>query len=117
VAAQKTAQYIRENISEHDLILTGTSHLNPVASLAGRSVLVGYPGWLWTRGINYQEREASLRNFYQNPSRSGELLKDFPIKYVLFDNTVKYDFNAQKYIFDQTFNKVFEAGDYVLYKI
>ncbi len=117
VAAQKTAKYIRENIDEQDLILTGISHLNPVASLAGRSVLVGYPGWLWTRGINYGSREASLRNFYQNPTQSDKLLKDFPIKYILFDSTVQYDFNTQKDKFDQIFNKVFEAGDYALYKI
>jgi hypothetical protein len=117
VSAQKTAQFIKENISEHDLILTGTSPLNVVASLTGRSVLVGYAGWLWTRGINYQSRETSLRKFYQKPTRSDKLLKDYPIKYILFDNTVKYDFNAEKIKFDQIFNNIFESGDYVLYKI
>jgi hypothetical protein len=117
VSAQKTAQFIRQNIKENELILTGSSFLNPAASLAGRSVLVGYPGWLWTRGINYQEREANLKSFYQNPDRDGELLKDYPIKYILFDDAVRYDFNAEKSKFDQIFNKVFESGDYVLYKI
>lgn len=116
-SAQAMAKFIRQNINERDLILTGANHLNVVASLAGRTVLVGYPGWLWTRGINYQSRETSLRKFYQNPTRSDELLNDYPIKYILFDNMVKYDFYAEKNKFDQIFNKVFESGDYVLYKI
>mgnify|MGYP003351322116 CR=1 FL=1 len=50
-------------IPDDKKIITSSTHLNPVSSLAGRPVFVGYPGWLWTRGISYADREEHLKDF------------------------------------------------------
>ncbi|MEK7478032.1 MAG: hypothetical protein AAB645_01535 [Patescibacteria group bacterium] len=111
------AAYIKTKIPEQDLILTGTTHLNPVSSLAGRQVLVGYPGWLWTRGIDYSARENKIRQFYQAPSFDSHLLREFPISYILMDNSVINNWYASPATFDQLFPRVFTAGQYILYKV
>ena len=115
--SQIMASYIRQYIPEKDLILTGTGHRNLVDSLAGRSVIIGYPGWLWSRGINYGERESEVRNFYLNPSTNDTLVRKYPIKYILLSNQEISDFGANKFLFDQNFKKVYEIGEFILYKL
>ncbi len=116
-SAVQLADFVKSNIKEGDLILTSSTHLNPVSSLAGRPVLVGYPGWLWTKGIDYSEREWAAKTFYRNPSENKNILGAFNFKYVLLDNQAVNDWGARKNIFDSMFVKVFESGSYVLYKI
>jgi uncharacterized membrane protein len=115
--AQRMANYIKINIPQRELILTGTDHRNPVDALAGRSVLVGYPGWLWSRGIDYSQRERDLSNFYAYPSVNNPLVKEFNIHYVLLDDQTRLDFKADKQIFDKSFPLIYQMGQYALYKI
>ncbi|MFA6295444.1 MAG: hypothetical protein WC666_03395 [Candidatus Paceibacterota bacterium] len=115
--AQLMAEYIRLNTDENNMILTSTTHRNPVSSLAGRQVVVGYPGWLWTRGINYSARENEVMSFYRSPNLNSTLFEEFPISYILIDDTAVKDYKADVATFDHIFTKVFEAGDYILYSI
>jgi len=115
--ARDMANYIRATIPQNELILTGTDHRNPVDALAGRPVLVGYPGWLWSRGINYTKREEEVSHFYAFPSEDNPLLKEFNIHYVLLDNQTIVDFKANKQTFDKVFLIIYHLGQYTLYKI
>lgn len=110
------ATYIRQNVEEDSLIMTSSTHLNPVSSLAGRPVLVGYPGWLWTKGIDYSPREKDLRAFYSNPD-NFEILKKYNFEYILLDSTAVYDWKAQKSMFEARFMKVYGKDNLVLYKV
>jgi hypothetical protein len=117
INARDLAKYIDQNVKEDELVLTGTSHLNPVASLAGRSVLVGYPGWLWTRGIDYGERKSEIDRFYREPSIDAGILKEYPIAYILVDDLVKKEYAISLERFDQLFEREFEKGNYILYRV
>lgn len=115
--ALELADYIRKNVALDDMILTGDSHLNPVSSLAGRPVLVGYPGWLWTRGLDYSGRELDIKTFYSNPENNRSILDKYNIRYVLLDPQAIHDWGADKQVFDKTFALKFSASNYDLYKI
>lgn len=115
--AQNMANYIKTRVPQQDLILTGEDHRNPVDALAGRSVLVGYPGWLWSRGIDYSKRLQEVNNFYAFPSKSNPLIKEFRIRYVLLDDQTVFDLKADKQIFDRNFETIYHVGQYTLYKI
>lgn len=117
VNAQGLAGFVLNNIPANQLILTGTTHLNLISSLAGRSVLVGYPGWLWTRGINYQEREADVKRFYSDPMANKDIIYKYGVSYVLFDPQARYDFKADQKVFDAEFSKIYSNSEYALYKI
>jgi hypothetical protein len=113
----KLADYIRKNIDENVLILTGMSHKNPVDSLAGRKVLLGYDGWLWTRGIDYSQRQKEVYNFFKFPTREDKIFKDYPIGYILYDESVKAQFGANSAALDKLFDRVYEGGEYILYSV
>lgn len=113
---QQTAEYIKENIPENEQILTSSTHLNPVDSLAGRPAIVGYPGWLWTKGLDYTERERDIKSFYSNPNRA-DIIEKYNLKYILLDPMAIYDWKTQKEIFDAKFPIVFSNNSFTLYKI
>jgi len=111
----KLADYIRKNIDENILILTGMSHKNPVDSLAGRKVLLGYEGWLWTRGIDYSKRQKEITDFFNSPKRENSLFREYPIGYILYDESVKVQFGANSTALDKLFDRVYQSGEYILY--
>jgi hypothetical protein len=109
--------YIKENIPQNAKIITTSTHLNPVSSLAGMPALVGYPGWLWTRGINYGIREENLRAFYSDPIHYKNIPIIYGAKYVLIDPTAIYDWKAATADFDSKYKLLFRVGQYSLYQI
>lgn len=111
------AKWVRENVSEDEIVLTSTNHLSPVSSLAGRQVLVGYPGWLWTRGIDYSGREKEVEQFLKVPSPTSPLLKKYPIKYILFDDSMRGNYGVKPEIYSAVFKEVFVVGQYHVYAV
>ena len=85
--------------------------------MAGRPVYVGYLGWLWTRGINYTEREQQLKAFYLDPKYNVKGPYFGEAKFVLLDSTAIVDWNASEETFDSNFTRVFSNNTYSLYKI
>lgn len=117
VHAQRMAEYVRSNVTDSRPILSSTTHRNPVSSLAGRQVLVGYPGWLWAEGVDYASREWEIRKFYSEPSPDSPLLAKYGIKHILLDPMARNDYRADPAVFDRLFKKEFQVGDYSLYGI
>lgn len=117
VDSQKMAEFIKNNLAQQDRIITSTTHLNLVSSLAGRPVIVGYPGWLWTRGISYNNRESDLRKFYNDPEQNKYIAGKYNAKYVLLDPAGVSDWHINKSIFDNEFNLLYKSGQYSLYQI
>jgi len=111
------AEFIKKNVSQNEKIITTSTHLNPVSSLAGRPVMVGYPGWLWTRGINYSVREGNLKSYYSNPLTNTNIPILYGANFVLVDPTAIYDWKADTTAFDSRFKLLFRSGQYSLYAI
>jgi hypothetical protein len=111
------ADYVRKNIKPNEMILTGSTHLNPISSLAGRPVLVGYPGWLWTRGLDYSKRENDIKSFYADPEKKNFVLDLYNVKHILLDPQTTIDWKADKTLFDKSFQIEFASPNYNLYKV
>lgn len=116
-SAMRVAEYVRTNVRNDRLVLTGPTHLNPVSSLAGRQVLVGYLGWLWTRGIDYESRLKMVEDFYRNPRSDAEIFSHYPISHILYDNSLEYSYGTKEKDLDSIFERVFESDDYVVYSV
>ncbi len=112
------ADYIRNaNMPQNEKILTTSSHLNLVNSLAGRPAVVGYPGWLWTRGIDYSEREKNLKQFFKDPQIYNNIPYLYNARYALLDPSAVYDWDASLAVFDAQFVLLIRHGDFSLYKL
>jgi hypothetical protein len=111
------AKNIDQNTPKNAVILSSTSHRNIAIALAGRSGVMGYDGWLWSRGINYSDRQKELNNFFIKPSQNTDFLTKYNIGYVLIDDKINSDFGKSLGYFDQNFAKINESPRFKLYKI
>lgn len=114
---QKAAAWIIKNTLSSDVILTGISHLNPVNSLAGRPVLMGYPGWLWSHGIDYAAREKDILEMYRGGDKTKDLLKKYGVSYVFIGSSERAMPNINERFFDQNYPIFFQEGDIKIYKV
>ncbi|MEG0268677.1 MAG: hypothetical protein RR821_00370 [Clostridia bacterium] len=78
----QTAQFIQQNTPEHCVFITGDQHLNPVSSLAGRTILCSSNIYLYYHGFNTTERHAEIAAFYANPADNLALLKKYQVQYI-----------------------------------
>lgn len=76
------AEYVKENTPRHSVFVTGNQHLNPVSSLAGRTILCSSDLYLYYHGFNTGERRSEIASFYENPSANLDLLKKYQVEYI-----------------------------------
>jgi hypothetical protein len=75
------AKAIERETPPRSRILSAPLHNTP-AWLAGRRAVLGYPGFVWTNGLPYDERLGQVREIYTGGPKAEELLKRLGIDYV-----------------------------------
>jgi len=90
---------------------------NPIADLAGRSVLMSYPGWLWSYGINYAQREADIPRIYQGGPAALELLHHYHVDYVVIGPHEMADLHPNVDYFASTFRLAVRTANYQIYAV
>lgn len=93
---------IAKNQTPKDAIfLTASNHNHPIPALAGRSVFLGFKGWLWTHGIDYGKRESEAKEIYLGGDKAEFLIKQYKIHYV----TIGFQEKAEYQVFEEYFQK------------
>lgn len=108
-------QWAKEETDPHALFLTGTQHINAVASLAGRTVLCGSPSYLYYHGLKYGEQQAAAKAMYETPSAA--LLAEWGVDYVVFSGFERSEFAADEGWYQRNCAQVFRQGEYVIYQV
>ena len=78
----ETAEYVKQNTPEHCVFLTGNQHLNPVSSLAGRTILCSSDLYLYYHGFSTAQRRAEIAAFYTDPAANLDLLRRYQVQYI-----------------------------------
>jgi hypothetical protein len=55
------AGWVRANTAPDDVFIGAERPTQPIATLGGRSIVLGYPGWLFNFNLPYAQREAAVR--------------------------------------------------------
>jgi hypothetical protein len=55
------AGWVRTNTAPDDVFIGAARPTQPIAALAGRSIVLGYQGWLFNFNLPYAQREAAVR--------------------------------------------------------
>jgi hypothetical protein len=63
-AQLELAAQVRERTPVHALFMIGMQSHDPIATLTGRRVYVGYANWLWTEGVPYETRRNEVLAVY-----------------------------------------------------
>ena len=56
------------------VVLHAPTYNSPVF-LTGRRSLLGYPGWMWSRGLDYSQRSADIERIYSGEPEADALLR------------------------------------------
>ena len=80
--AVEAGAYIRDNTEEHSVFLTGTQHLNPVDSIAGRRIVCGPDLWLYWHGFNTRNRQYEIQQFFEDPENHPEIPQKYGVSYI-----------------------------------
>lgn len=103
------AEFIRENTPEHSVFVTGTQHLNPAASLAGRTIVCGTDLYLYFHGYSTADRKAAIATFYENPADNLSLLEKYGVSYVYVSSWERSSYAVDEAALDALFPRAYES--------
>ena len=109
------AELVKQQTQPRSMIVHAPIHNTPVF-LTGRRSLMGYPGHIWTHGLEFVQRESEIRRIYLGSPDADHLLRNYQIDYAVIGphEGVVTPYNEP---FFSRFEKVGEVGGYSLYKI
>lgn len=113
------ADYIKDNTDPNAVFLTGTEHLNPVCTLAGRTIYCGSSLYVYFHGLTdeYGERSNEIKNAY---SGSYENLVNFchknNIEYVYVGSNENSELKPNQSALSRL-EKVHSEGGNTLYRV
>ena len=111
------AEQVRQQTPPKSVFVTGEQPNNPIADLAGRSVLMSYPGWLWSYGINYTQREADLARIYNGGPQALDLLRHYHADYVVIGPSETSVFHPNLDYFGTNFRLAVHTANYAIYAV
>ncbi|PIR61993.1 MAG: hypothetical protein COY81_03755 [Candidatus Pacebacteria bacterium CG_4_10_14_0_8_um_filter_43_12] len=99
----KMAAIIVKKTKSDDRFLTSDIHNHPVPMIAGRGVVLGYKGWLWTHGIDYKGTEAEVKAIYAGTPTAVQLLKKYGVTYIFVGPTEREQFTVNEDFLNEHF--------------
>lgn len=110
------AEAIRQQTPPRALMLNAPIH-NSVVALTGRQTLMGYPGHLWTHGIDYKDREGDVLAIYRGGDEAAQLLRRYGVDYVIIGPVELNQFGANESFFKAKYPTVVDVGGYRVYRV
>lgn len=111
----KFAEIVKEQTQPRSTVMHAPVHNTPVF-LSGRRSLMGYPGHIWTHGLEFGPRENEIKRIYAGAPDAEMLLSKYDVDYAVVGPLEKLTLTVNEGFFTR-FKKVGEAGEYRLYKI
>ena len=109
------AELIKQKTEPRALILNAPTFNHPVL-LTGRRSLLGYPGHIWSHGLEFGPREADIKRIYAGAPGADGLLLQYGVEYAVTGPLERSMMNVNQPFFER-YTKVGEVGGYSLYKI
>ena len=109
------AEMVKQQIAPRALILHAPVH-NEAIFLTGRKSLMGYPGHIWTHGLEFAKRESDIKRVYAGDPYAEQILKDYNVDYVVVGPLERLVMPVNEQFFSR-YEKVGDVSGYQLYKI
>jgi hypothetical protein len=109
------AEVIKQQTPPRAMILHAPIHNTPIF-LTGRRSLMGYPGHIWTHGIDFGPRETDIKKIYSGSPEATALLSKYGVDYVVIDPQ-EHSVMPVNTAFFSSYREVANIGEYHLYKI
>jgi len=113
----EAGEYVRDNTPQDAVFITGTQHLNPVLSIAGRTIVCGPDLWLYYHGFDTWERNRDLEDFYEDPQANRDVPEKYGAEYVLVSSYELSSYNVDEEGLEALGEKVFENSEASIYRL
>ena len=114
--AVEAGMFIREETDENAVFLTGTQHLNPVDSIAGRSIVCGPDLWLYWHGFDTTERKTDLYRFYEDPEENADVLQKYGVSYIYVSSYERSSYEVNENALGRLYEVIFENDEATIYR-
>ena len=109
------AEIIKQQTPPRATILHAPIHNTPIF-LTGRRSLMGYPGHIWTHGLDFGPREAEITRVYSGSPDAAALLAKYGVDYVVISPQENSVMTVNSAFFSR-YREVAQTGEYHLYQI
>jgi len=109
------ARLISAQTAPRAVVLHAPTYNSPVF-LTGRRSLLGYPGWMWSRGLDYSKRSADIERIYSGAPEAEALLRKYNVDYVLVGPMELASFKVNEQFWSK-YKTLSQAGAYRVYQI
>jgi hypothetical protein len=109
------AESIKQVIPPNATILHAPIHNTPIF-LTGRRSIMGYPGHIWTHGLDFGPRENEIKQIYAGGPDAAALLAKYRVDYVVIGPQEHHVVQPNVAFFD-VYPQVVNVGEYYLYKV
>lgn len=111
------AGWVRGHTSPNAVFAVAPEHNSPIPTLAGRRVLIGYPGWLWTYGLpDYVQKGDDDKRILKGDPSAGDLVIKYGVDYVMI-GPQEIPLGASRAYWDEHGTLVYDNGEYAVYKV
>jgi hypothetical protein len=109
------AELIKREAPPQAVVIHAPVHNHPVF-LSGRRSLMGYPGHVWTHGLEFGPRESEIKRVYAGAPDALAILRKYDVDYAVVSPLERNIMSVNEQFFS-SFKLVGEVGEYRLYKI
>lgn len=111
------ADQVKTLTQPETIFLTSSSHTHVIPTLTGRQILMGYPGWLWTYGIDYGKRQSDIQTIYSGSPQTTPLFQQYQIDYLVIGPSEIEQLHPNQTYFDSHFPVLIRTDNYTIYQI
>jgi len=111
------AEAVREQTPADAVFVTGTSYSNPIATLTGRQLLVGYTTYLNTQGLDWRGMARDNATILKYGPGADSLMAKYGIDYVAIGPWERKYAGADQPAFDEHFQVAIRSGDWEVFAV
>lgn len=117
-AEVEAGEYARDETPDDAVYLISPLwHLNPVMSVAGKTVVCGPDTWLYWHGFDTRERQKEVRDFYEDPEHHTELLQKYGVEYIYVSHIERGKYEIDEAAMRRNYEIVFENSAVTIYHV
>jgi hypothetical protein len=113
----RLADSTRARTPPQAVLAVGLRHNHPITLLTGRRVVLGYPGWMWSQGLHYQERERALGAIFALTQDAPRLLRQYGVDYVVIGPDERQRFAANLEGYRARFPTLLRTENYEIFAV
>jgi hypothetical protein len=115
----QVADWVRQNTSPNAVFVVADEHNSPIPTLAGRRILIGFPGWLWTYGLgDYVRKGIDNRLILRGDPSTADLVDRYGVGYVLIGpQELAATHGADPAYWSRHGTLVYTNGEYTVYRV